>query len=48
VSGTGIPTDVVAQRFDAGEKIESIAGDYEITPQQIEDAIRYERISRAA
>jgi uncharacterized protein (DUF433 family) len=48
LSGSGIPTDVVAQRFYAGEKIESIADDYEIAQQQVEDAIRYEQVPRAA
>lgn len=48
IAGTGVPTDVVAQRFFAGEGMESLAADYGIPQQQIEDAIRYERTARAA
>jgi uncharacterized protein (DUF433 family) len=46
--GTGIPTDVIGERFQAGETIESLAADYGATHRQIEDAIRYERLPRAA
>jgi uncharacterized protein (DUF433 family)/DNA-binding transcriptional MerR regulator len=46
--GTGIPTDVIGERFQAGETIESIAADYGVAHRQVEDAIRYERLPRAA
>lgn len=45
---TGIPTEVIADRFLAGESIESIAADYEVEPLRVEAAIRYERLPRAA
>lgn len=45
---TGIPTEVIADRFLAGETIESIAADYEVEPRRVEEAIRYERLPRAA
>jgi uncharacterized protein (DUF433 family) len=48
LQGTGIPTEVIGERFQAGETIESLAADYDITPRQAEDAIRYERMPRAA
>lgn len=48
LSGTGVPTEVVAERFLAGETIGSIAADYGIGPRQVEEAIRYERLPRAA
>jgi uncharacterized protein (DUF433 family)/DNA-binding transcriptional MerR regulator len=46
--GTGVPTEVIGERFQAGETIESIAADYGVTSRQVEDAIRYERLPRAA
>lgn len=46
--GTGIPTDVIIDRFLASETIESLAADYGIEPRQVEEAIRYERLPRAA
>jgi uncharacterized protein (DUF433 family) len=46
--GTGIPTDVIMDRFLASETIASIAADYDVEPRQVEEAIRYERLPRAA
>jgi uncharacterized protein (DUF433 family) len=40
--GTGIPTDVVADRFIAGEDIEDLARDYGIKTAQVQEAVRYE------
>jgi uncharacterized protein (DUF433 family) len=48
LAGTGIPTEVVVERFNAGESIREIAADYEVDPQLIEEAVRYERLPRAA
>ena len=48
VSGTGVPTSALADRFNAGESIASLVEDYGVTREQVEEAIRYERISRAA
>lgn len=48
LTGKGIPTEVVVDRFKAGERIEELAADYELEPSQVEEAIRYERPSRAA
>jgi len=39
---TGIPTIEVADRYKAGESIDSIAADYGRQREQIEEAIRYE------
>jgi uncharacterized protein (DUF433 family) len=44
----GIPTALIAERFDAGETIASIAADYEAEPNDIEEAIRAERQVHAA
>ncbi|HYM61835.1 MAG TPA: DUF433 domain-containing protein [Thermoanaerobaculia bacterium] len=48
VRGTGVPTAVVAQRFDAGESIAKLAEEYDRTPEEIEQVIRYESARRAA
>lgn len=42
VSGTGIPTSVIAERYKTGESIAEIADDYRLEADQIEEAIRYE------
>jgi len=40
--GTGIPTAIIAERFRAGDKIELLAEDYDLTEAQIEEALWYE------
>ncbi len=42
ISGTGIEARVVAQRYRAGESITTLAKDYAVKFDQIEDAIRCE------
>ncbi|MCX6544035.1 MAG: DUF433 domain-containing protein [Acidobacteria bacterium] len=42
ISGSGIPTIEVAERFNAGESIEDLAYDYERKPAEIQEAIRCE------
>ena len=46
--GTGIPTAIIAERFQAGESIEDLSEDYDLTPSQIEKAIWYEYPAREA
>ena len=46
ISGTGIPTSIIAERYTAGDSIRLLAEDYGRTGEEIEEAIRYE--SRAA
>lgn len=48
LAGTGIPTAVIADRYKAGESIESLADDYGRDRLQIEDAIRAELPLEAA
>lgn len=48
LSGTGIPTQVVVDRFNAGETIEELAEDYGRARGEIEEAIRFERHAEAA
>ncbi|MEW6366260.1 MAG: DUF433 domain-containing protein [Acidobacteriota bacterium] len=40
--GTGIPTEVLAERFNSGESIEDLAKDYARDRDEIEEAIRCE------
>jgi len=42
VTGTGIATNVIAQRYKAGESIEELAEDYGRSRSEIEEAIRCE------
>jgi uncharacterized protein (DUF433 family) len=46
IAGTGIPTGIIAGRYEAGDSIALLAEDYGRSPEEIEEAIRYE--SRAA
>jgi uncharacterized protein (DUF433 family) len=48
LAGTGIPTNVIAGRFSAGEKIDTLAKDYDIEETQIQEALSYEGITRKA
>jgi uncharacterized protein (DUF433 family) len=48
ISGTGIPTAVVAERYKAGDSIEQLATDYSREPSEIEEAIRCELQLEAA
>lgn len=49
VSGTNIPTFVLAERFKAGESHGQLAEDYGIEIEKVEEALRYElRLSEAA
>jgi len=48
IAGTGVPTKIVTQRYDAGDSIEEIADDYNCQPSQVKDAIRFESYYRAA
>ncbi len=42
ISGTGLATEVIAERYKAGESIEQLAGDYERQEKEIQEAIRCE------
>jgi uncharacterized protein (DUF433 family) len=48
VAGTGIPTEIIAERFEAGESIGALATDYRIQPAQIEAALRWQQHLHAA
>jgi uncharacterized protein (DUF433 family) len=42
ISGTGIPTRIIFERYAAGESIQDLADDYGRPRLEIEDAIRCE------
>jgi uncharacterized protein (DUF433 family) len=42
ISGTGIPTQIIAERYCAGDSIDDLADDYNCDRQTIEEAIRCE------
>lgn len=46
--GTGIPVDVLVERFEAGDTIDLLAEDYGRDRQEIEEAIRFDHRARAA
>ena len=48
LAGTGISTAIIASRFNARESIADLAVEYGCAPQQIEEAIRWERALPAA
>lgn len=39
----GVATGVIAERIDAGETIAELAADYDLKPEEIEEAVLYER-----
>lgn len=43
LAGTGISTAIIASRFNARESVTNLAEEYGCTPQQIEEALRWER-----
>jgi uncharacterized protein (DUF433 family) len=48
VAGTGIATLVIAERHRAGDSVKELAEDYQLPPELVEDAIRFEYRYRAA
>lgn len=48
ISGTGIPTATIAERYKMGESILEIADDYRREPNEVEEAIRCELELQAA
>lgn len=43
VAGTGTPTEVIADRFRAGDSVADLAEDYGMEAQQVEESLRYEQ-----
>jgi uncharacterized protein (DUF433 family) len=42
VAGTGVPTEVIRELFEAKESMERIAQELNLTPRDVESALRYE------
>lgn len=47
LEGTGIPTEILAQRYKAGDSLDALAEDYGRRKEEIEEAIRYELLKAA-
>jgi uncharacterized protein (DUF433 family) len=45
LSGTGVPTEIIFERFQAGETVALLAEDYDIEQDLIQEAIRYESMA---
>jgi uncharacterized protein (DUF433 family) len=43
IQRAGVSTEAIARRLDAGESVEALADDYDLTPAEIEQAVVYER-----
>jgi uncharacterized protein (DUF433 family) len=39
----GVSTRAIAERIDAGETVDELAADYDLSPTEIEEAVLYER-----
>lgn len=48
LAGRGVPTEIVFERFNAGERIIELAEDYGCEMPDIEEVVRYESARRAA
>ena len=42
IKGTGLATEIIAERYKAGDSVDSLTADYNCTSEQIEEAIRSE------
>jgi uncharacterized protein (DUF433 family) len=47
IAGTGIPTDVIADRRRGGDSVRKMAEDYDISEEKIIAALRFERVPEA-
>jgi uncharacterized protein (DUF433 family) len=48
VEGVGVRTEIIAERYRAGDSAEEIVYDFDVTPKQINDALRWEMSKQAA
>jgi uncharacterized protein (DUF433 family) len=48
LAGTGIPTEIIAERFRPGESIDSLAMDFGMKKDRIEQALRWEQRAPSA
>jgi uncharacterized protein (DUF433 family) len=47
IADQSIPTDGLFERYQAGDSVAELAADYELAPDAVEEAIRYEALSPA-
>jgi len=47
IAGTGIPTDVIADRWLGGDSVKKMAEDYDLSEEHIRAALRFERVREA-
>ena len=47
IAGTGIPTDVIADRRLGGDSVKKMAEDYDLSEEKIKAALRFERVPEA-
>lgn len=48
VEGTGVRTEIIAERHRAGDSDDEISYDFDVTPKQIRDALRWETPKQVA
>jgi uncharacterized protein (DUF433 family) len=48
VAGKGVPTDVIFERFRAGDSSAELADDYDISTSEVDEAIRYESLANTS
>ena len=48
IEGTGVRTEIIAERYRAGDGADEIAYDFDVTPGQINDALRWEMPKKVA
>ena len=39
----GVSTAAIADRIDAGESVKDVAGDYDLSPEEVQQAVLYDR-----
>jgi uncharacterized protein (DUF433 family) len=48
IEGVGVRTEIIAERHRAGDSTDEIAYDFDVTPKQINDALRWEMPKKVA
>ena len=48
IAGKGVPTNSIAELYEAGDEIEDIAYEFDCTPEQVKAAIKFEFLSLVA
>jgi uncharacterized protein (DUF433 family) len=48
VEGVGVRTEIIAERYRAGDSTDEIAYDFDVTPKQISDALQWEMPKKVA